>query len=101
MTTETGSYASIVTALFVRIDVPDYAVIRVSDYIYPVTIDGESYIPLGRLLALSAGNNELRAAPSELTVTLSGIPNTSIAVIKIRPGFRPLISTWHKAPVRR
>ena len=75
----TASSQALTTALFCRIDVPDYAVIRVSDYIYTQTIDGETYDPLGRLLSISAGTNDLRAPPAELTVTLSGIPNASIA----------------------
>lgn len=76
---DTSAESGIITALFCRIDVPDYAVIRVSDWIYPETINAETYTPLGRLLSISAGSNELRAPPTEISITLSGIPNTSIA----------------------
>lgn len=81
------SYEQIRTASFVRIDVPDYAVLRFSDYATAYTIDGESYDTLGALLGITSTSSDLRASPGEITVTISGIPNarlTEIMGLKIK-----------------
>lgn len=81
------SYEQIRTASFVRIDVPDYAVLRFSDYATAYTIDGESYDTLGALLGITSTSSDLRASPGEVTVTISGIPNarlTEIMGLKIK-----------------
>ena len=43
-----------------------------------VDFDGFNYTGLGRLLAVTQTRSELHPSSSELTITLSGIPNTSI-----------------------
>ena len=86
-----SSYSAIETGLFVRIDVayykaspsatPSSEILRFSDYKSTVTINGESYLGLGGLVGISGTSSELRSSPGGLTVTISGIPNTSIAEI--------------------
>ena len=85
------SYVSVRTALFVRIAVDEYRttsgggytsqILRFSDHNANFTINGESYVPLGNLLAVSSSSSELRPSSNTVTLTLSGIPNTSIAEI--------------------
>lgn len=72
-------YASIQTAMFCRLDIPDYEVLRFSNFSRPFTIDGESYSALGTLLSVSDTQDELRVVAASATVSISGIPNTRIA----------------------
>ena len=86
-----SSYTSVETGLFVRIQVDEYRtgtsgsytseVLKFSDYIRPITIDSESYTGLGRLLSISDSASELTPSSGQLTIGLSGIPNSSIAEI--------------------
>ena len=86
-----SAYNSVETGLFVRIQVDEYRttssgsytseVLKFSDYIRPITIDSESYTGLGRLLSISSSVSELTPSTGSLTISLSGIPNTSIAEI--------------------
>ena len=84
-------YSIIQTNLFVRLQIDDYKtsssgsytseVLRFSDSRTSYTINGESYTGLGNLLGVTNSSSELRASSGELTITISGIPNTSIAEI--------------------
>jgi hypothetical protein len=85
------SLASITSNLFVRLAIDEYAttpggpytenILRFSDKNTAVTIDNEEYLGLGRLMAITGSNSELRVSGGELTITITGIPNTSIAEI--------------------
>ena len=85
------SYVSVRSALFVRIQVDEYRttsggayssqVLRFSDHNTTFTIDGESYVPVGNLLGVTASSSEIRPSSSTVTLTLSGIPNSSISEI--------------------
>lgn len=85
------SYSVIQSNLFVRIKVDDYRtspsgsytsqILRFSDSRDNVTINGEVYTGLGQLMAITNSASELRTSTGELTITISGIPNTSIAEI--------------------
>lgn len=91
MTINLNSYRAIETGLFVRIEVdyykaavgdtPTSTVLRFSDYRGTVSIDGESYQGLGKLLNISATTSELKGSTSSVTISISGIPNTSISEI--------------------
>lgn len=76
-----SEYRSIQTNLFVKLDIPDYDVLTFSDYHKNYTVDGVSYTGLGQLLAVSNTEDNLRAAPSEITVSISGIPEGNISDI--------------------
>jgi len=85
------SYQSLRTALFVRIDVAQYRttssasftseILTFSDHSGTFAINGQDYVPLGDLLAVSSTSSELRASGNEITISISGIPNASIAEI--------------------
>jgi hypothetical protein len=81
MALDLSSYRSIQTNLFVKLDIPGYQVLTFSDYHKPYTIAGTNYIGLGNLLAITNSTNNLRAAPSEVTISISGIPSSNITAI--------------------
>jgi len=91
MSINLSNYSTIETALFVNILCEHYKAtpsanasvqtLTFSSYDIPQTIDGNVYTPLGGLLNISSTATELRSAPSEATVSVSGIPNSSIAEI--------------------
>jgi hypothetical protein len=91
LTPDLTSYSSVQSNLFVRLQVDEYRtspsgsysaeVLRFSDARTSYTINGESYTPLGRLMAISASSSELRVSSGEVTITISGIPTNSIAEI--------------------
>jgi hypothetical protein len=85
LTLDLSSYPSLQTALFVKLDVQDYGTDRFSTMPYAydlLELDGNyySYTALGQLLAISDTSTDLRASGQELTITLSGIPTTNIAL---------------------
>lgn len=51
---------------------------RFSDSLYPMYIGSNKYYGVGRLMGITETNSEIRASSSQLTVTLSGIPNSRI-----------------------
>jgi hypothetical protein len=69
------------TALFVKMTVPDYAVLKFSNYNRDVVIEGNTYTALGNLLGVTDTSTNLRVTPGNLSITISGIPNTSITDI--------------------
>jgi hypothetical protein len=84
------SYKSIQSNLFVRIQVDEYStngssfsaqVLRFSDLNTSFTINGESYIGAGNFMGITPTSSEIRASGGEVTISLAGIPNTSIAEI--------------------
>jgi len=80
-----SSYTSIQTNLFVRLDIPGYSVLKFSDFNIPYTVNSESYTALGQLLSISDSSSELRATPQEVTIQISGIPNTNVTDIINNP----------------
>ena len=82
------TYTSVKTGLFVRLQIDEYRtgsggsyspqVLTFSDFDSTIVINGESYIPLGKLLNISPSSSELRASSNTITVTLSGVPTNSI-----------------------
>lgn len=82
------SYKSIQSHLFVRIQVdyyksspsatPEAKVLTFSDRLEPYTLDGELYQGLGRLMNITSTSSEIRASSGDLTITISGIPDSSI-----------------------
>lgn len=64
--------------VFVKLDIYEYQTVTFSDYHRNYTIDGTVYDGLGQLLAVTNIASSLRAAPQELTITISGIPNGNV-----------------------
>lgn len=81
MAIDLSSYRSIQTNLFVRLDIPDYAVLTFSDYHKDFAISGTTYQGLGELLSITNTTNNLRAAPDEITIAISGIPAGNVTAI--------------------
>lgn len=91
LTPDLGSYTSVQSNLFVRIQVDEYrttpggaytpVVLRFSDSVTTRTINGETYTPLGSLMSISSSSSELRVSGGNLNISISGIPNSSIAEI--------------------
>lgn len=81
MSIDLSSYASIQTNLFVRLDIPNYQVLRFSDLTYPYTVNSESYDALGQLLEITDTTNEIRASSQEISIGISGIPNANVTDI--------------------
>lgn len=86
-----SSYNSIQTNLFIRIQVDEYRttptgsysaeVLRFSDYTSNFVIDGETYSALGGFLSVSSSTSEIRPTPSTVSLSISGIPNESLAEV--------------------
>jgi hypothetical protein len=66
---------------FVRIDIPDYQVLRFSDYHKSYDINSETYDNLGNLVSVSSSSTELRASPEQMQIAISGIPANFISDI--------------------
>lgn len=85
------SYRSVQSNLFVRLQIDEYRttpsgsytqeILKISDLSYDFAIESENYTGLGKLLAVTSTNSEIRVSGNEVTITLSGIPNSSIAEI--------------------
>lgn len=80
MAVDLSAYRAIQTNLFVKLELPTET-LTFSDYHKSYTIAGTNYTGLGQLLAVSNSTNNLRAAPEEITVSISGIPASNIPSI--------------------
>ena len=76
-----SAYSSVEAAMFCRIDVPDYEVLLFSNYNIPVTIGTDTYVNLGTLLNVTDSSSDIRATSGSLSISISGIPNASIAEV--------------------
>jgi len=81
MTINLSSYKNVETGMFVSMVVPNYGTLKFSDQFREIVIDGITYLPLGNLLGVSDTNSELVNSSGEVTLTISGIPNSSISEI--------------------
>ncbi len=91
MALDFSSYSSVESGLFVKIVCtyykatpsasPSTQTLRFSDLNRTVTVDGASYTGLGNLLGITGTSTELKVTNNDLTVTIAGIPNTSISEI--------------------
>lgn len=76
-------YKSIESNLFVDIAIgnPVTSHLLFSDRLVTTTIGGNTYTGLGKLLAITSSSSEIRTSSNEVTLTISGIPNSSISEI--------------------
>jgi hypothetical protein len=81
MSIDLSSYRSIQTNLFVRLDIPDYEVLTFSDYHKTLSLNGTNYTGLGQLLSITNTTHNLRAAPDDISISISGIPAGNISDI--------------------
>jgi hypothetical protein len=88
-----SDYTSIRSHMMVKIVVPEYKVnpgdtpilknLTFSDFnlLNDIEYDGDTYVGLGALMNISNSKSEINPSSSEVTITVSGIPNTSISEI--------------------
>jgi hypothetical protein len=75
------SFAALESSMFVRWEIPTVSTIRISDYYDDVTIDTELYTGEGTILDITGSKAELRLTPSQVSVTLSGVPAGEVTQI--------------------
>lgn len=75
------SYTSLSSSLFIKWVIPNFETALISDYHSNYTIAGDVYTNIGRLLAVTSPVSELKTSPSEITISLSGIPTNSVSDI--------------------
>jgi len=79
MSINLSGYSSVGVCLCVRLDIPDYGVLRLSTFHKAINVtesDGYvySYSPAGVLMSVSESVSELRATSVETAIGLTGIP---------------------------
>jgi len=81
-TPDLSSYRTVQSNLFVKI-VLSYtsSTLLFSDNTDTVTIGSDTYVGLGELMGVSASASDLKSTDSQVTITISGIPNTSLTDI--------------------
>jgi len=82
------SYTAVKTNLFVKLVVDQYRAnssdayaveeFKFTDNDVAITIDSDTYTPLGEFLKVTATTSELRPSSDQVTVSLSGIPSGNI-----------------------
>jgi hypothetical protein len=76
-----SSFNAIETALIVQLNLPSGTVF-ISDYNTEIELSGnQTVIGLGRFVNIGSSTSEIRTSSDQLTITLSGIPNSSISEI--------------------
>ena len=75
------AYDAVQTNLFIKLVIPGYQTLTFSDYYKTYSFGGDTYSGLGELLSVSNTNSDLRAAPQELTIQISGIPAGNVSEI--------------------
>ena len=76
-----STYDSVQENFFVELNI-DGSYTRFSDFHQAYTIDSANYTALGSLLGITNTKSEIRASNQGLTITLSGIPSTNLALIQ-------------------
>jgi hypothetical protein len=81
-----ASYRSIYAAMFIKIDVPNYEVLRFSNHYQPYTItesDSTSYeyTNIGDLMSITDVSFGLRSNTEEIGITIAGLPLTNISTV--------------------
>jgi len=109
-----SSYTAVKTNLFVKLTVEEYRstpsgsyvqeVFKFTDSDNAVTIDSDTYTPLGELLKITATTSEIRPSSDTITVSISGVPTGNItdvlyskvkgSKIEIRRQFRQIDDTF-------
>ena len=81
MALDLSGYRAVQTANFVKLVIPDYATLLLSDDKQTRTIAGDTYTNIGQLLYISESKSEIRVLEQEISVGISGIPAGSVAEI--------------------
>lgn len=91
MTLALTSYKAVESNLFVKIEVAYYKAnpaatpsavdLLFTDRMVSTSLEGDTYVGLGKLVSITGSTSELRASSNDLTITISGVPDTSISEI--------------------
>jgi hypothetical protein len=81
-----SSYQHIQQTSFVKLNVPGYGLLRMSNFDRPFNVDeinqgvagSYTYTPMGTILAISEFNNELRPSNTDVTISLAAIDQAFI-----------------------
>jgi hypothetical protein len=73
-------YGSIESNLFIKITLAS-STLLFSDRLISTTISGDTYVGLGKLLSISGSTSELRSTSGEITIGISGVPDSMISDI--------------------
>lgn len=82
-----SNYQSVATALFVKLDIPNYptpetyAPVCFSDHNKTMMIAGDVYSGIGKLVSITQSQSEIRASGNQLTLTMVGIQNTDVPAL--------------------
>lgn len=74
------SYSALQSNLFIKITL-SASTLLFSDKLESTVIASDTYVGLGKLLSVSGSNSELRSSGQDLTISISGIPDSSITDI--------------------
>jgi hypothetical protein len=85
-TLDLSAYSNIYSALFLKLDITDYEILRMSTHYKPFQITESdsvayTYTNLGDLVNVSDTSASVRAKPEQITVTIAGIPVTSVQTV--------------------
>ena len=85
MALDLSTYATLATALFVRIDTYDSdgleEVITFSDYHQDLELESTNYTGLGQLMSVTDTQSDLRITPQQISIGISGIPSANISTV--------------------
>lgn len=83
-----STYTSVQTNLFVKLTVAEYRANSSASYVNQeffftdspsaVTIDSDTYTPLGEFMGITPTTSELRPTSDQITLTLTGVPQANI-----------------------
>jgi hypothetical protein len=73
-----NSYSSIQNNLFVKFTLPDGTAFRISDLNAAYTLYDEEYLPTGDFLNITPTSSDLSNPQNDVTITLSGIPDSRL-----------------------
>lgn len=82
MAIDLTSYRSIQSNLFVKIDLAyTDSLLLFSDNINSIALGDDVYTGLGQLMGVTSSSSDIKNTDSQVTITISGIPNTSLQEI--------------------
>ena len=109
-----SSYTSVKTNLFVKLSIQEYRttasgsyspqIFEFTDSDVAVTIDSDTYTPLGELLKITPTTSEIRPTADSITISLSGVPAGNItdilyskvkgSIVEVRRQFRTVSGSF-------
>lgn len=79
MLIDLNQYTSIRNNLYVKFSLPSGTTFRISDNTESYTLLGETYEPSGEFLSITPTTSDLSNPQNDVTITLSGIPDSNLS----------------------